>query len=126
VSLAHWPWPDGQRPWPEKKERGREEDDTLTDAQVLIWTAWQGSAHAAGQRLPEGDFTTAHQEHRITSELTHKRSPRRSTAGTIESRRGVEVSGDREAIPERDPALDLLGEEAAGKTVWWRWNRARR
>jgi hypothetical protein len=57
--LAHWPWPDGQRPWPEKRERGREEEDTLTDAQVLVWTAWQGRARAAGQRLLEGVFTTA-------------------------------------------------------------------
>jgi hypothetical protein len=52
-------------------------------------------------------------------------SPRRSTAGTTESRRGVEISGDREVILERDPAPDLLGEEAAGKTLW-RWKRARR
>jgi hypothetical protein len=59
VSLAHWPWPAGQRPWPEKKERGREEEDTLTNDQVLIWTAWQGSARAAGQRLPEVVFTMA-------------------------------------------------------------------
>jgi hypothetical protein len=94
-------WPDGKRPWPEKKERGREEDDTLTDAHVLVWTAWQGSARAAGQRLPEGVFTTAHQEHRITGMLTHTPgSPRRSTTSTTESRRGVEVSSDREAIPE--------------------------
>jgi hypothetical protein len=53
-------------------------------------------------------------------------SPRRSTPGTTESRRGVEISGDKEAIPERDPALDLLGEVAAGETLWWRWKRARR
>jgi hypothetical protein len=26
--------------------------------------------------------------------------------------------------PERDPAMDLLGEEAADGTVWWRWKRA--
>jgi hypothetical protein len=36
VSLAHWPWPDGQRPWLEKKEKSREEEDTLTIAQVLV------------------------------------------------------------------------------------------
>jgi hypothetical protein len=53
-------------------------------------------------------------------------SPRRSTAGTTESRRGVKISGDREAILERDPAPDLLGEEAAGETLWWRWKRGRR
>jgi hypothetical protein len=58
VSLAHWSWPDGQRPWLEKRERGREEEDTLTDAQALVWTAWRGSARVAGQRLPEGVFTT--------------------------------------------------------------------
>jgi hypothetical protein len=27
VSLAHWSWPDGQRPWPEKRKRGREEEE---------------------------------------------------------------------------------------------------
>jgi hypothetical protein len=57
VSLAHWPWPDGQRLWPEKKEKGREEEEALTIAQVLIWMAGQGSACAAGQRLPKEDFT---------------------------------------------------------------------
>jgi hypothetical protein len=53
-------------------------------------------------------------------------SPRRSTAGTTKSQLGVEISGDREAIPERDPAPDLLRDVAAGETLWWRWKRARR
>jgi hypothetical protein len=48
MSLAHWPGLDGQRPWPEKKEKSREEEDTLTIAQVLVWMAWQGSACAVG------------------------------------------------------------------------------
>jgi hypothetical protein len=26
--------------------------------------------------------------------------------------------------PERDPVMDLLGEEAADGTVLWRWKRA--
>jgi hypothetical protein len=26
--------------------------------------------------------------------------------------------------PERDPAMDLLGEEAAGEIIWWRLKRA--
>jgi hypothetical protein len=43
-----------------EERRGVErKEDTLTDAQALVWTAWRGSAHAAGQRLPEGVFTTA-------------------------------------------------------------------
>jgi hypothetical protein len=28
--------------------------------------------------------------------------------------------------PEWDPITDLLGEEAASKTIWWRLKRARR
>jgi hypothetical protein len=86
MSLAHWPWPDGQRPWPEQKEKGREEEEALTIAQVLVWTAWQGSACAAGQRLPKVVFTTAHQEHRITGVHTHITTTRGHSAGT---RRGL-------------------------------------
>jgi hypothetical protein len=41
-----------------EERRGVErKEDTLTGTQVLIWTAWQGSARAAGQRLPKEVFT---------------------------------------------------------------------
>jgi hypothetical protein len=43
----------GQR----RRRRLEGEEITLTIAQVLVWTAWQGSACTAGQRLPEDDFT---------------------------------------------------------------------
>jgi hypothetical protein len=85
----------------QRRERGREEEDTLTDAQVHVWTAWRGIARAAGQRLPGEDFTAAPpgaphltlppactHTHTMTSSEKH-RAPGRS-------RRGVEFSGDRE------------------------------
>jgi hypothetical protein len=43
----------GQR----EKKKIREGRITFTVAQVLVWMAWQGSACAASQRLPEEDFT---------------------------------------------------------------------
>jgi hypothetical protein len=43
-----------------EERRGVEsKEDTLTDAHALVWTAWRGSARAAGQRLPEVVFTSA-------------------------------------------------------------------
>jgi hypothetical protein len=43
----------------EEKRGVERKEDTLTDAQALVWTAWRGSARAAGQRLTEGVFTSA-------------------------------------------------------------------
>jgi hypothetical protein len=43
----------------EEKIGVERKEDKLTDAQALVWTAWWGSACAAGQRLPEGVFTSA-------------------------------------------------------------------
>jgi hypothetical protein len=60
-----------------EERRGVErKEETLTDAQALIWTAWWGSARAAGQRLPEGVFTSAplakhtHLDHRKHAQHT--------------------------------------------------------
>jgi hypothetical protein len=53
--LARWP-----RTLAREERRGVErKEDTLTGAQVLVWTAWRGSARAASQRLPEEVFTSA-------------------------------------------------------------------
>jgi hypothetical protein len=35
------------------------------DAQVHTWPAWRGSARAADQARPRGDFTMVHREHHI-------------------------------------------------------------
>jgi hypothetical protein len=52
--LARWP-----KTLAREERRGVErKEDTLTGAQVLIWTAWRGSARAAGQRLPKEVFTS--------------------------------------------------------------------
>jgi hypothetical protein len=72
----------------------REEEDTLIVAQVLVWMAWQGSAYAASQRLPEDDFT----EHALgaphhgasTGEYSCITSTRGGTASSEEkARRGT-------------------------------------
>jgi hypothetical protein len=112
----------GQR----EKKKIRERGITLTDAQVLVWMAWQGSACAAGQRLPEEDFTehTPGAPHHGTS--TGEYSPITSTRGgtsNIEekARRGtkseaIDGSGNRgETTP------DLPGEEDPADSNWSKW-----
>jgi hypothetical protein len=63
------------------------EEITLTIAQVLVWTAWQGSACAAGQRLPGDDFTerTPREPHHGVSTSEYSRIT--STGGGTTSRR---------------------------------------
>jgi hypothetical protein len=41
----------------EVKRIGEEGEVSLTCAQVHPWPTWRGSAHAADQARPEGDFT---------------------------------------------------------------------
>jgi hypothetical protein len=46
--------------WDSRRVEGEEERSeaiTLTNAQVLTWLAWQGSARAANQAWPRDDFT---------------------------------------------------------------------
>jgi hypothetical protein len=96
-------------------------EDTLTIAWVLVWTAWQGSACAAGKRLPRVVFTSAHQEHHITGMHTRFTTTRGRSSGT---RRGL-----GEASSRRRPAMvetegksptDLLGEEVSDDSNWRR------
>jgi hypothetical protein len=80
----------GQR----RRRRLEGEEITLTIAQVLVWTAWQGSAYAAGQRLPEDDFTEltpgAPHHGASTGEYSRITSTRGGTTSTEEkARRGT-------------------------------------
>jgi hypothetical protein len=68
------------------REKGREEEDALTDAQVLIWTAWQGRARAAGQRLLEGVFTTV-----PSGALHHRQSTHAWTTANAHSKPSEEI-----------------------------------
>jgi hypothetical protein len=76
--------------WPEtmagEEREGREEEDTLTNAQVLVWTAWQGRARAAGQRLLEGVFTMAPLE-----APHHRRSTHAWTTANVHSKPSEEI-----------------------------------
>jgi hypothetical protein len=112
MSLAHWPWPDGQRLWPEKKEKSGEKEDTLTNARVLVWTAWQGSARAAGQRLPDVVFTTASPGtlHHRRAHAHHNHQSSRSKHQE-RARRGIEseVTGDGGNRGESNPRSPRRG-----------------
>jgi hypothetical protein len=112
----------GQREKKKIRERERERGITLTVAQVLVWTAWQSSACAAGQRLPRVVFTIAHQEHRITVTTHTLHSHQRSHS---KHRRGLgEASSRRQpatAKTEGKPPKDLPGEEAPVDSNWRRW-----
>jgi hypothetical protein len=76
------------------------EEITLTVAQVLVWTAWQGSAYAAGQRLPGDDFTerTPRAPHHGVSTGEYSRIT--STGGGTTSRREgsarLQIRGDQQ------------------------------
>jgi hypothetical protein len=88
------------------RRREREEEDTLTNAQELVWTAWWGSARAVGQRLPEGVFTMAPlgaPHHRRVH--THHDLLGEAPQALGRSRRGVEISSDREAISRAGSSL---------------------
>jgi hypothetical protein len=91
--------------------------------------AWQGRACAASQRLPGGVFTAAPlgaPHLALPPTCTHtQRFSRRSTTGVEEEAGEVSRSVANLMLnPERDPAMDLLGEEAADGTVRWRRKRA--
>jgi hypothetical protein len=43
VSLTHWSWPDGPRPWPERREWGREEVGTHSPTPRRM-PGWHGGA----------------------------------------------------------------------------------
>jgi hypothetical protein len=84
-----------------RDERGRRRETCSPYAQAHVWTAWRGSACAAGQRLPGEDFTTAPPgaphlalppacTHTTTTSVMH-------SVHQEEVRRGVELGGDRAA-----------------------------
>jgi hypothetical protein len=82
----------------QRKESGAgRKKDILTDAQALVWTAWRGSARAAGQRIPEEDFTMAPRRapyhrrahtHAVISSMKHRRHQEATgeVAGSVASR----------------------------------------
>jgi hypothetical protein len=93
---------------------------------VHTWPAWRGSARAADQARPRDDFTAAPPgapQTALPPACTHsQRSPRRSIAGIEEEAGGMSRSeAPVKQNPERDPTMDLLGEEAAGDVTWWSW-----
>jgi hypothetical protein len=56
------------------------------------------------------------------TEISSKKHNRRQgEAGEVSSSVATEMQN-----PERDPATDLLGEEAADGTIWWRLKRTQR
>jgi hypothetical protein len=95
-------------------------------AQVHTWPAWRGSARAADQARPRDDFTAAPPgapQKALPPVCTHsQRSPRRSIAGIGKEAGGMSrLETTVKQDPERDPTMDLLGEEAAGDSTWWSW-----
>jgi hypothetical protein len=95
---------------------------------VLIWTAWQGSACAVDQKLPEDVFT----EHSpgvprhgtSTGVLSRNSSTREGTTSTGEE--AGEAPDRRRMVaadPERKHHPDLLGEEDSAISNWRRWKR---
>jgi hypothetical protein len=54
--------------------------------------------------------------HTEVSSKEHRR--RQGEAGEVSSSEAAEMQN-----PERDPATDLLGEEAADGMIWWRLKR---
>jgi hypothetical protein len=107
-------------------ERERERGITLTVAQVLVWTAWQSSACAAGQRLPEDDFTKhapgAPHHGASTGEYSRITSTRGGSASSEEkARRGtlLEVFDGGGYRGGNHP--DLPGEEAPVDSNWRSW-----
>jgi hypothetical protein len=68
-----------------------------------------------------------HREHCTTGVYTHtmisSRKHHRNQGEAGEESRSVATE---RRFPERDPASDLLREEAADETIWWRWKRAQR
>jgi hypothetical protein len=85
--------------WPEKRrQRKRRREPPSPDAQAHAWTAWRGSARAAGQELP-GEVFTEHTRstapRRFHRRAHTPRPPRSRTAST--GREPSEASGS-EAI----------------------------
>jgi hypothetical protein len=81
--------------------------------------ATRGSLHhVTTENTASGDLTGVHIYTKIPSE---KYQRHRESAGEVSSSEAIE-----RRISERDPAPDLLGEEAASESFWWRWKGARR
>jgi hypothetical protein len=102
----------------------RRRDSPVT--QVHTWPAWRGSARAADQARPRDDFTAAPPgapQTALPPTCTHSQSfPRRSIAGIGEEAGAMSRSeATMKPNSERDPTMDLLGEEAAGDVTWWSW-----
>jgi hypothetical protein len=104
---------------------GREKEGSSPCAQALILVAWRGSARAANKMLPGEDFTVAppgapQPALPPTCSLT-QRSSYRSSAGIVEEAGEASHRGcSRAADSEGSDHPDLLGEEAADGTAWWR------
>jgi hypothetical protein len=86
----------------------------------------RGRPEATRGRLHHGTTgSTAHgastgvHTHTMTTSVKHSR--RQGKAGEVSS----SVATERRK-PERDPATDLLGEEAVGESIWWKLKRAQR
>jgi hypothetical protein len=112
----------------ERRRRKRLDGEgiTLTNAQVLIWTAWQGSACVAGQRLPEDDFTehTPRAPHHgaYTGEYSRITSTGGGTASTKEkARRGSKSEATNDGGYRGETTPDLLGGEASADSNWSKW-----
>jgi hypothetical protein len=81
--------------------------------------ATQGSLHHGTTGSTALGASTGVHTHTMTSSEKHSRH--QEEADEVSS----SVATERRK-PERDLAIDLLGEEAAGESIWWRWKRARR
>jgi hypothetical protein len=120
-----------------------EEESSSPVAQVQTWLAWRGRARAANQARPRetsperqrrqeeqphlGCFDShPHSHHPQHSSTATPYSPRRSCRRqeVVGEVLGSVAAGRRK--PERSQALDLLGEESAGKSAWRRQERVER
>jgi hypothetical protein len=79
--------------------------------------ATQGGLHRGTTGSTATGASTGVLTHTEVSSETHSRSSK-------EIRRGVRSARAERRFSEWDPAMDLLGKEAADWTVRWRWNRA--
>jgi hypothetical protein len=116
--MARWP-----KTMAGEERRGVErKEDTLTDAQALVWMAWRGSARAAGQRLPERVFTTAppgaphHRRahtHTMVSSMKHHRHHREPARWRVQRRQRGKILSEIQpwiSSERRRPANPLGGD----------------
>jgi hypothetical protein len=108
-----------------RRQRKRRREPHSPDAQVHSWPAWRGSARATDQERPRevftsGDFVAQGAPVGDASTCATHQTPGRDPVRCQARRR------QEQAKPERDPALDLLGEEESSKSVWWGRKRTQR